>query len=302
MSTKQDSASDREIVITRVFNAPRELVWKVWTQPEHIAKWWGPRGFDTRVTTMDLRPGGKWHYVMRAPDGAEYPACGVFREVVPFERIVATDEFGEDFKPPVGMDLPQGMVTTAIFEDDCGNTRLTLRISHPTVEDRKKHEAMGVLGGWQSSFDCMDDYLDALQGESAIRQLIADQMKAICAKDVDRLMAPYAAEFVAFDAIPPFQTRGPDAWRQTWSSCLPHFPAVFQIETRDLTLAVSGDTGFAHWLFRFTGPDKDHPAMQSWMRLTGCYRKIGGKWQIVHEHCSVPFDPHTNKALLTLDV
>src|SRR5262245_36546673 len=136
MAAKQtpSATSDPEIVITRVFNAPRELVWKVWTQPEHVAKWWGPRGFDTRVVALDLRPGGKSHYIMRGPDGAEYPVCGTFLEVIPYERIVTTDEFGEDFKPPVGVELPQGMILTALFEDDGDKTRLTLRISHPTVE------------------------------------------------------------------------------------------------------------------------------------------------------------------------
>ena len=302
MSGPTQPSSDREIVITRVFAAPRALVWKVWTQPEHITKWWGPRGFDTTVTALDLRPGGKWRYVMHGPDGAEYPVEGVFREVVPPERIVTTDEFPDDYQPPAGVDLPKGIVVTALFEDEGPKTKLTLRIVHATAEDKKKHEAMGVVGGWNSSFDCMDDYLAALADDAAVRKLIADQQAAIGAKDLDDLMAPYAAEFVAFDAIPPFRTVGPEAWRQTWAGCLPHFPEVFEIETRDLHVAVSGDAAFAHWLFRFTGPQKDHPALQSWMRLTGCYRKVAGAWKIVHEHCSVPFDPYTSKAVLTLNV
>jgi uncharacterized protein YndB with AHSA1/START domain/ketosteroid isomerase-like protein len=304
MATKQDSASssDKEIVITRVFDAPRELVWNVWTDPAHIAQWWGPRGFTTTVTAMDLRPGGKWRYVMHGPDGNDYPVNGVFSEVVPYERIVTTDEFDDGWKPPQPIDLPKGIVATALFEDHGKQTKLTLIVSHATVEDRKKHEAMGVVGGWNSSLDCMADHLAALADEKLVRQLIADQMAAICAKDVDSLMKPYVADFVAFDAIPPFQTNGPEAWRKTWSGCLPHFPEVFQIEMRDLRVVVSGEAAFAHWIFRFTGPDKDHPALQSWMRLTGCYRKVGAAWKIVHEHCSVPFDPYTSKALLTLGV
>ncbi|MBN9119543.1 MAG: nuclear transport factor 2 family protein [Planctomycetes bacterium] len=148
----------------------------------------------------------------------------------------------------------------------------------------------------------MDDYLAAQADEAQVRKLIADQQAAICAKELDELMRPYADEFVAFDAIPPFRTLGPEAWRQTWAGCLPHMPEVFEIETRDLHVTVSGEAAFAHWLFRFTGPQKDHPAMQSWMRLTGCYRKVGGAWKIVHEHCSVPFDPFTSRAVLTLNV
>ena len=76
-----------EIVISRVFNAPRELVWKAWTDPKHVVNWWGPRGFSTTIETMDVRPGGTWIHVMHGPDGAKYPNKSIFTEVVPFERI-----------------------------------------------------------------------------------------------------------------------------------------------------------------------------------------------------------------------
>lgn len=155
-----DVQSDREIIITRIFNAPRELVFKAWTEPEHITQWWGPKGFTTRVEELDLRPGGRSRYVMVGPDGTEYPAEGVFREVVPPERIVTTDEFGEDYEKMTDIDLPQGIVLTALFEEiDDKTTKLTLQISHPTAEDRRKHEEMGVVAGWNSSFDCLDEFL-----------------------------------------------------------------------------------------------------------------------------------------------
>jgi len=155
-----DAQSDREIVITRVFNAPRELVFKVWTQPKHIEQWWGPKGFTTRVDEMDLRPGGTSRYVMCGPDGTEYPVKGVFREVVPPERIVSSDEFDEGFEQVMNADLPSGIiVVTTIFEDLGDKTRLILRIMHPTAEDRRKHEEMGVVAGWNSSFDCLEEYL-----------------------------------------------------------------------------------------------------------------------------------------------
>lgn len=104
--------SDREIVITRIFNAPRELVFKAWTEAKHIEQWWGPEGFTTRVTEMDLRPGGQWCYVMISPDGTEYPVQGVFREIVPPERLLTSDQFGEGIEKVLDVDLPQGMVTT----------------------------------------------------------------------------------------------------------------------------------------------------------------------------------------------
>ncbi|MDV2997077.1 MAG: hypothetical protein N4J56_006782 [Chroococcidiopsis sp. SAG 2025] len=155
-----DAQSDREIVITCVFNAPRELVFKVWTQPKHIEQWWGLKGFTTRVDEMDFRPGGTWRYVMCGPDGTEYPVKGVFREVVPPERIVTSDEFDQGFERVIEADLPSGtIVATTIFEDLGDKTRLILRIMHPTAEDRRKHEEMGVVAGWNSSLECLDEYL-----------------------------------------------------------------------------------------------------------------------------------------------
>ncbi|MGL5063133.1 MAG: YybH family protein, partial [Microcoleus sp.] len=137
--------------------------------------------------------------------------------------------------------------------------------------------------------------------EAQIRQIIADTANAICAKDLDRIMANYAQDVIIFDVKPPFQIKGADAFRRMWEECLPCFPDSFGIEMQDLRLTVSGDLAIAHWLFHFTGMEKDCPGAQMWMRITsGCQRKQG-KWQIVHEHCSVPFDPETSKAVFTIE-
>jgi len=162
-STIQQKETD--IVITREFAAPRQTVWDVWTQPEHIEKWFGPKGFDTRVEALDFKVGGQSKYVMVGPDGTEYPAAGTFKEIIPIEKIVSTDEFGEGFEDTPAaknVDLPQGMVLTALFDDLGKRTKLTLITSHPTLEDKKKHEAMGVVDGWNSSFDKMDEYLKTI--------------------------------------------------------------------------------------------------------------------------------------------
>ena len=137
--------------------------------------------------------------------------------------------------------------------------------------------------------------------EAQIRQLIADQAKAICTKNLDAIMAPYSKEVINFDVKPPFQTMGADAWRQTWAACLPYFPDSAGVETRDLRIFVSGDLALAHWLWHLTGVEKDHPAAQMWMRSTAGYQRKQGRWQIVHEHCSVPFNPETSKAVFTLE-
>ncbi|URD53561.1 nuclear transport factor 2 family protein [Chroococcidiopsis sp. CCNUC1] len=136
--------------------------------------------------------------------------------------------------------------------------------------------------------------------EAQIRQLIADQQRAICTKDVDWIMSRYANEVILFDVKPPFQTKGKDAVRQLWQDCLPYFPDAFEMETRDLTIAVNDDLAVAHWLFRFQG-EQNHPAMQTWMRATAVCQKERGNWQILHEHISVPFHPETSQAAFTLN-
>jgi len=84
----ENNTKDRELLITRTLNAPIDLVWEVWTKPEHIAKWWGPNGFTNTITTMDIKPGGEWNLVMHGPDGTDYVNQSVFKEVILHKKIV----------------------------------------------------------------------------------------------------------------------------------------------------------------------------------------------------------------------
>ena len=154
-------AEKLSLTITRVFDAPRERVWQAWTDPQQIEQWWGPEGFSTRVERQELRAGGRSRYVMVGPDGTEYPVEGAFIEITPQEKIVTTDEFAEDYQPPTETDLPTGMITTFLFEDMGEKTKVTIIITHPTVEQKAQHEAMGVVAGWDSSLDCLAGYLQA---------------------------------------------------------------------------------------------------------------------------------------------
>ena len=88
MEKEKTSTSDRELIITRTLNAPVELVWKVWTEPQHLEKWWGPDGFTNTIGVMDVKPGGEWHLMMHGPDGTDYKNKSVFREVVPCKKLV----------------------------------------------------------------------------------------------------------------------------------------------------------------------------------------------------------------------
>lgn len=139
------------------------------------------------------------------------------------------------------------------------------------------------------------------EDEAAIRRLISAWSMALEAKDADALVADYAADAVLFDAIPPYKTVGPENIRQLWINCLPHFPAKFKSEHRDIVIHVTGDTAIMHGLHHFIPTPADHPCGQTWMRVTAGFRRIDGKWKVAHEHVSVPFNPMNSQAWFIRD-
>lgn len=137
--------------------------------------------------------------------------------------------------------------------------------------------------------------------EAEIRRLIQEWSQALEARDVARLTASYAPDVLLFDAIPPYRTRGIAAYRKLWEDCLPCFPASFTSEHRDLEVSVGGGLALVHGLHRIRPTEGDHPAGQTWLRVTVGLRKIEGRWKVVHEHVSVPFDPMTEKVAYIAD-
>lgn len=137
-------ASDRELVLTRLIDAPREKLFRAWTEPELMKQWFTPRPWTTPVIEVDLRPGGSNLIVMRGPDGTEFPNRGVYLEIVKNERLVFTDAYIKAWEPS---EKPffTGIIT---FEDEGGKTRYTARAVHWTVADREAHEKMGFHEGW----------------------------------------------------------------------------------------------------------------------------------------------------------
>lgn len=133
--------------------------------------------------------------------------------------------------------------------------------------------------------------------EQEIRDLIVNQHRAICRKDVAGIMANYADDAMIFNVKPPFQIAKRGEWGQVWQTSLAHFPASFTIETKNLQVTISGDLAVARYLYRFGGL----PGKQSWIRSTAVYQRTGNHWRIVHEHHSVPFDPETSKAVFAFE-
>ena len=138
--------ADRTIVTTRVFDAPRELVFAAWTDPKHLAQWWGPDGFTTTTRSIDVRVGGVWRFVMHGPDGRDYENRITFQEIMRPERLVYSHDDGDDEAVE-----PIAFHTTVIFEDIGGKTRLTMYALFPTAaaRDRVTREHGAVEGAKQ---------------------------------------------------------------------------------------------------------------------------------------------------------
>jgi uncharacterized protein YndB with AHSA1/START domain len=143
----------QDLVMERVFEAPRELVWKVMNDPELVTRWWGPKGYTTTVEEMDVRPGGRWRWINHTTGGEHAPFRGEYLEVVPPERVVRTSYFdvpGFDDRPAI---------ETMILEDLGDRTKVTARSRFPSIEDLEGALAVGMIGGALDSYDRLADVI-----------------------------------------------------------------------------------------------------------------------------------------------
>ncbi len=147
----------RELTLERVFNAPRALVFQMWSDPDHLKQWFGPKGWTLPVCTVDFRPGGAWHYCMRGPDGEESWGKAIYEEIVTPERIVYRDTFTDAEGNPVP-GMPE-MVVTVNLAEQAGKTTLTSTTQFATVADLEAVLAMGVTEGIIETWDRLEDYL-----------------------------------------------------------------------------------------------------------------------------------------------
>jgi uncharacterized protein YndB with AHSA1/START domain len=150
-TTTFTTPSDHEVVMTRVVDAPRTLVWEAWTNPEHVPNWLlGPEGWTMPVCEIDLRPGGTWHYVWRQSDGTEMEMRGEYREIAPPERLVSTESWGGDW--------PETLNTLILHEED-GKTTITQTTLYPSKEARDAALQTGMTDGASVTFDRLAQYL-----------------------------------------------------------------------------------------------------------------------------------------------
>jgi len=140
--------SDREITTTRILNAPRDLVFEVWTDPKHIAKWWGPYGFTSTINTMEVKPNGKWSFIMHGPDGTDFQNEIIYREVVKPEKLVYDQLLGVHFH------------VTVTFAEEGNKTRLTMQVLFDTAEERdRKVKEVRAIEGQKQTLNRLEAYL-----------------------------------------------------------------------------------------------------------------------------------------------
>lgn len=143
---------DRELVLDRYIDAPRSAVWRCWTEPELMVKWFTPKPWSTRGAEVDLRPGGSCLVVMVDPDGKEFPNPGIYLEIVPEEKLVTTDAYIRAWEPSEN----PFMTTIITLADEGSGTRYRAVCRHFTEEGRKQHEEMGFKTGWNAAADQLE--------------------------------------------------------------------------------------------------------------------------------------------------
>ncbi|HEV7240360.1 MAG TPA: SRPBCC family protein [Thermoanaerobaculia bacterium] len=153
-ATTFKTPTDREVVITRVVDAPRGTVWEAWTNPKHVPHWMtGPDGWSMPVCEIDLREGGGWHFVWRKSNGTEMGMRGTYVEVAPPERLVHTESWGAEWPETTN---------TLVLSEENGRTTMTLRVLYPSKEARDAALATGMKDGSEQSYDRLEEYLRTL--------------------------------------------------------------------------------------------------------------------------------------------
>ena len=203
MSAIANDTSSRELVITRLINAPRELVWKAWTTPEHVKHWWGPDGFTNTIHEMEVKPGGVWRFMMHGPDGRDYPNKIVFNEVVKPEKLVYTHSSEDENDPAL-------FHSTVTFEEKGGKTFITMRAVFATAEERNRVvKEYGAEEGGHQTLKRLQEYLSGMESEPIIVERtynapVEKVWKAITDRDQ---MQQWYFNIAAFKPEPGFEFR-----------------------------------------------------------------------------------------------
>jgi len=153
----QSLTADVRLVLTRLIDAPVDLVWEVWTKAEHLAHWWGPEGFGAKEPELELRIGGAISIMLTAPDGSTHPARGTFTEIIEYEKLVI--DAAPQAQDGCGAGLPPGARVTVRFKDEGGKTKLTLDTEFPSAAARQAAIDEHFRQGWETSFTRLETFV-----------------------------------------------------------------------------------------------------------------------------------------------
>lgn len=246
-------ASDREIVLTRIVRAPRDLVFRAWTEPEHVVRWWGPDGFTTTTGAIDVRPGGSWRFVMHGPDGVDYPNAIEYLEVSRPDRLVYRHR-GEEGHEGVQF------LTTVTFADRDGATEVTLRMVFDTAERRDRVvEQYGAIEGGEQHLDRLAAYAPTIgpAGGFAHALALTSDREFVVTRTFD---APRRLVFEAW-------TR-PEHVRRWWGC------GAMEVAVCELDVRPGGG-----WRIVLRGPDGLE------YRFRGVYREVDPPGRLVFTEC-----------------
>lgn len=154
---------EQEFVVERQFTAPRALMFQVFTQPEHLKRWWAPQPYTIPICTIDLRPGGIWHYCMRSPEGQDHWARSVYREIVPPEKLVYTSTFADEHANFIE-GIPEHL-TTVTFTEEASKTQVSARVQFASAAALKVAVDMGMVQGMSITWNYLVGYVQELQAK-----------------------------------------------------------------------------------------------------------------------------------------
>jgi uncharacterized protein YndB with AHSA1/START domain/ketosteroid isomerase-like protein len=272
----------REVRTERIFEASRERVWQALTEPALLAQWWG-RGNPLQIERFEPFRGGHWRFVEHTADGA-HGFEGRFREVNAPERIVQTFEWD-------GAPGQVVVVTTTLESLGAERTKLVTLSLFFTEAERDDMMSGGMTIGLAESYRALDAVLSA---EKELRREFSDWSRSTQSKDLDALMAKVAADVVSYEHETPLQVVGVQAVREV---CRRGLDAAAQVswDVPDLQVLVRGDLAATWGLNRMQGETRDGKPFVSWSRGTRIFLKKDGRWLMIHQHVSFPFEPATGQ-------
>lgn len=271
------------VEIERTLIAPRALVFANWIEAEQLGAWFAPKGFDVLDCTVDARPGGVWRVVYSSPAGERYTEHGEFVEIASPEylRLTLTNQNAHG----------EVTVRTEVqvhFEEQNGLT--TMKFVQTGLTSAPLRD--GMREGWNSCFDKLEQQIGA---ESELRELFEKWFRASETKDLDASMAPIAKDILAYEHDAPLAHRGVEALRRVCQAGLEAMPDRFRWDVPDLKIIVRGDLAVTWGLNRMKGEDVEY-----WSRGTRVFQRLDGRWQLIHQHVSFPYDPESGMAKVNL--